>query len=215
MRMRHKPWADAILADCPFYTPEPTQFRGKWQAQYEKTRPLHLELGCGKGSFLSAIAARNPDVNYLGVDIKSAVLGSSVKNAYETFGEKVTPGNLWICAWDIERIDEFIAPQEGVERIYINFCNPWPKQRHHKKRLTHTTQLAKYKQFMPQGQIHFKTDDAPLFLSSLRYFDEAGMEVIYKTDDLHASDYPNNIMTEHEAMYLAEGKKIHFAIVNV
>ena len=213
MRIRKKPWAEAELRQCPFFTDQPAQFQGHWHEQYARRQPLYLELGCGKGGFLSQIAPANLDINFLAVDIKDAMLGLAVRKtaaAYAQAGRKVD--NVWICAQDIERIDQMLSPQDVVSRIYINFCNPWPRTRHHKKRLTHTRQLEKYLQFMPKGEIHFKTDDRSLFLDSKRYLNQCGFVLRFETEDLHQSGYAPNYPTEHEQMFSEEGLPIYFLI---
>ena len=110
-----------------------------------------------------------------------------------------------------------LGEQDNIKRIYINFCNPWPKGKHRKKRLTHTRQLEKYKTFLaPNGEIYFKTDDDDLFNSSLGYFEEAGFEIIKKTYDLHAEPiWENNIETEHEKMFSEQGIKIKALIARL
>lgn len=213
MRIRKKPWAEQELRDCPFFTDSPKDFVGHWHEQFARRQPLHLELGCGKGGFISQIAPANPDINYLAIDIKDAMLGLAVRKsiaAYEQIEKE--PDNIWICAHDIECIDQILSPKDVVSRIYINFCNPWPKTGHQKKRLTHTRQLKKYLTFMPEGAVHFKTDDALLFLASKRYFTECGFELVYVTEDLHHSGYEPNYKTEHEIMFSQQGMPIHFLI---
>ena len=115
--------------------------------------------------------------------------------------------NVLLTAYEIEIIQNILNEKDKVDRIYINFCNPWPKPRHNKKRLTHTKQLEKYKIFLkPQGEIYFKTDDINLFNASIRYFEESGFEVISKTYDLHTEPiWENNIETEHEKMFEEQG----------
>lgn len=116
-------------------------------------------------------------------------------------------------AYDIERILDVFSKEDKIDRIYINFCNPWPRPRHRKKRLTHTRQLEKYKEFLKDGaEIHFKTDDDALFSDSLEYFKEAGFEQVWTTEDLHAENLAENVCTEHEKMFLEQGIKIKAGI---
>lgn len=213
MRIRKKPWAAQELAQCPFFTDNPEQFFGRWHAQFARRQPLHLELGCGKGGFLAQIAPANPQINYLAVDIKDAMLGLAVRKVTAAYdAAQQAADNVWICAHDIERIDKMLAPQDVVSRIYINFCNPWPKAGHQKKRLTHTRQLERYLTFMPAGEIYFKTDDAPLFLASKRYLMDCGFQLRYETQDLHQSGFAPNYQTEHEQMFSQQGMPIYFLI---
>ena len=121
--------------------------------------------------------------------------------------------NIILVAYDIERILDVFSEEDKIDRIYINFCNPWPRPKHRKKRLTHTRQLEKYKVFLkPNAQIYFKTDDDALFADSLIYFKEAGFELIKKTEDLHAENFWHNVCTEHEEMFSRQGIKIKAAI---
>ena len=115
--------------------------------------------------------------------------------------------------FDIERIPMILDKKDKIERIYINFCNPWPKGKHRKKRLTHTRQLEKYKKFLKHGaEIWFKTDDDELFEESLEYFKESNLEIKYITYDLHSSGFEGNVTTEHEEMFTAQGIKTKFLI---
>ena len=214
MRIRRKPWARPELAACPFFVDEPTENKGKWHSAYKKEQPLHIELGCGKGGFAAQIALKNPDVNYLAVDIKSDMLGVARRNVVKLFEEHHTEvDNLMLTAYNVEQIEQMLGTEDKVERIYINFCNPWPRGKHNKRRLTYPIKLEKYKQFLVKGgEIRFKTDDLPLFNDSLEYFEQAGYEIIYKTNDLHNSDVENNILTEHEIMFSQEGIKINYCV---
>ena len=214
MRMRRKPWARPELAACPFFIDEPASLRGKWAGAFAHPQPVWLELGCGKGGFLAQMALAYPQVNFMGIDIKSEVLAvarRTIVAAFEAEGREVE--NVLLMSQDIERIDQILAPEDVVERIFINFCNPWPKARDHKKRLTHSRWLAKYSQFLrPGGEIWFKTDDDDLFLASLRYFGECGFEVTYQTRDLHQSGFTQSLPTEHERMFTQEGIPTKFLI---
>lgn len=210
MRMRYKPWATRELDACPFFVRSPGQCLGKWHDLFARRQPVELELGCGKGLFLAALAPANPDVNYIGVDLKDTVLGPAkriLEAAYREAGR--TPDNVILTAMNIERIAEDMNHQDEVRRIYINFCNPWPKPKHHKRRLTHPRQLESYKKILsPGGEIVFKTDDDALFADTLGYLAECGFEVTETTYDLHAENRPDDILTEHEIFFLEKGIKI-------
>ena len=156
------------------------------------------------------MACQNPNINYLGIDIKSEVLGLAKRNVEKEYlNAQREIDNVLLTAYEIEIIQNILNENDKVERIYINFCNPWPKARHNKKRLTHTKQLEKYKIFLKQGgEIYFKTDDNNLFNASIRYFEESGFEIISKTYDLHSEPiWENNIETEHEKMFEEQGIK--------
>lgn len=210
MRIRYKPWARAELEACPFYIDDPTQYKGKWQEVFEKKQPIHIELGCGKGSFIAELASSHLETNYLAIDMVDAMLGLAKRNIEQTYAAKqIQTSNIYITRFDIERIFLMLEGRDKIERIYINFCNPWPRGKHHKKRLTHTRQLEKYKEFLKdKAQIHFKTDDNTLFNESIGYFKNSGFEIVYQSYDLHAEKDTENIETEHEKMYTEEGIKI-------
>lgn len=217
MHIRRKPWARPELAACRFYVPDPVEHRGRWGEEFAQRAPLHLELGCGKGGFLSALAPEHPELNFLGVDINSDVLGLAKRKLEAAYRERgLEPDNVRILSWDIERIGMMLSPEDGVERIYINFCNPWPKRAQQKKRLTHTRQLLSYAAFLkPGGELRFKTDDDGLFEDSLVYLEGAGYRVIFLTRDLHASGFEGNIPTEHERMFSDMGIPIKFCIAQL
>ena len=209
MRMRRKPWARPELDASPIYIKEPLANKGKWKDVFKNKNEIHLELGCGKGSFIANLASENPDINYIAVDIKSEMLGLTKRNIErEYLSKNLEMENICILAYDIERILDVFGEEDGIDRIYINFCNPWPKPRHKKKRLTHERQLEKYIKFLKKGgEIHFKTDDDGLFKDSLTYFKNLGFDIIFETYDLHKENV-KNVMTEHEKMFSEEGIKI-------
>ena len=212
MRIRYKKWARPELEASSFYVDNPEELRGKWKSLFKNPNlPLNLELGCGKGQFISKLASENLDQNYIAIDLVDAMLGLAKRNIEQIYKEKnIEPENVILTRFDIDRILLIFSEEDKIDRIYINFCNPWPKGKHRKKRLTHTRQLEKYKTFLKQdGEIYFKTDDDDLFLSSLNYFEEAGFEIIKKTYDLHSErDFWYNIETEHEKMFSSEGIRI-------
>ena len=214
MRMRRKPWARPELAACPYFYEPAVDHRGTWHTLFEKTQPVYLEVGMGKGAFIAQAAAAHPEINYMGVDIKSDVIGVARRRIEAEFAAVGrTPNNVVMTAFDITRLPTVMDARDRVDRIYINFCNPWPTGSYHKKRLTHTRQLMLYRTILADGgEIHFKTDDDPLFDSSLGYFAEAGFEVTYMTRDLHATPTPDNYMTEHEQMFSEQGIPIKFCI---
>ena len=190
------------------------EYKGRWNSVFPNGKPLYAELGCGKGGFAAQAALKYPDVNWLAMDIKSDMLGvarRTVAAKFEEAGKEVD--NLKLVSQNIEKILTSFDENDKIDRLYINFCNPWPKDKHNKRRLTHTRQLNQYRVFLKDGgEIHFKTDDDELFEESLDYFKEANFEVTYLTRDLHASDYQYNLVTEHEKMFSEEGKKIKFLI---
>lgn len=213
MRIRHKPWAKPELEACPFYIHEPQEQIGRWREIFDNpNKPLYVELGCGKGGFISQAAPAHTEVNFIAMDIKNEMLVLAKRKLEQAYNEKNRQvDNVKIAIQNIERIDLAWNSCDSADRIYINFCNPWPKKKHKKRRLTHTRQLLNYKKFL-RGELWFKTDDDELFEESFEYFAEAGYEIIYKTYDLHSESSYENFVTEHEKMFSDEGKKIKFLI---
>lgn len=210
MRMRRKPWVREELERCEFFVDNPCENLGKWENKFKKKHPIHLELGCGKGIFIAKLACLHQNINYLAVDIKSEVLGIAKRNIEAEYLKNNKPiDNILITAQEIGLIQNMLNEKDVVDRIYINFCNPWPKPRHNKRRLTYTTQLEKYKVFLkPQGEIYFKTDDDDLFNASQKYLKECRFEIVKITYDLHKENTEENIITEHEEMFSKQGIKI-------
>lgn len=213
MRIRYKKWARPELEASKFYRDNPEELKEKWREEFKNSQnPLYLELGCGKGQFISKLAVQNQNINYIAIDLIDAMLGLAKRNVEEEYkANNIEPENVILTRFDIERISLILSKEDNVQRIYINFCNPWPKGKHRKKRLTHTRQLEKYKEFLAEdGEVYFKTDDDGLFESSIEYFKEAGFEVLKLTRDLHNEDIfdGKNIQTEHEKMFSEQGIKI-------
>lgn len=226
MRMKFKPWAREELETSPFYIDNPQDMKNKWKTVFIKEQPIHLELGCGKGNFISKLSKENQNINYIAIDLVDAMLGMAKRNVEAAYGirqstvaevvedeiekQKVVK-NLKLTRYDIERIDNIFGKDDKIERIYINFCNPWPRGKHHKKRLTHERQLEKYKSFL-SGEIFFKTDDDNLFEDSIKYFERSGYVIEKITRDLaNEKDFwkvHENIETEHENMFKEQGIKI-------
>ncbi len=210
MRIRKKKWAQPELDACKYFVKEPKEYFGKWREFFHNDNEIELEVGCGKCSFVAQKALQNPDKNYIAVDIKSDMLGVGRRNIEKLFEEnKRKVDNIALVAFNVENIEQLISYDDNIKLMYINFCNPWPREKHKKRRLTHTTKLNKYRTFLNDGaQIHFKTDNDELFSESLDYFKESGFEITYLTYDLHNSDVTDNVVTEHETMFSNEGIKI-------
>lgn len=209
MRMRFKPYARPELLATPWHAHEPAANKGCWRSQFARPeQPMHLELGCGKGGFLARLAAAHPEVNYLGIDITDKVLILAKRKIEALYAEAGRPvDNVLIMSLNIERILDAFSRQDAVQRIYINFCNPWSKNAgSNKHRLTHPRQLLQYRALMPEGsEIYFKTDDDDLFRDSLGYFPAAGFEITWQTFDLHKNEPDWNLRTEHEGMFSEQG----------
>lgn len=210
MRIRRKKWAQEELNNSKYYIDKPEINKGIWRETFQnKSDKLYLELGCGKGLFMATLASKHREINYIAVDMIEAMLGLSRRNIEIAYKEE-NPENLWLIRANVEQISNVFSKEDKVDRIYINFCNPWPKGKHNKRRLTHSRQLEQYKSFLNKnGEIYFKTDDDELFEASLEYFKESGFDIIKTTYDLHnESIFEENIETEHEKMFTAEGIKI-------
>ncbi len=212
MRIRYKPWARKELEESKFYREYPEKLIGKWRQEFiNPSHPFFVELGCGKGSFIAQKAALHPENNYLAIDLVDPMLGLAKRKIEEVYHEQNKEiNNVLITRFDIERILLILNEKDSVDGIYINFCNPWPRGKHHKKRLTHTKQLENYKKFLkPGANIYFKTDDDNLFEESINYFKESGFEINKITRDLeNEPDFWENIETEHEKMFKEQGIKI-------
>ncbi len=207
MRLRKKWWARPEMEKDEKSIMDPFPLKGKWQEHFGNDNPIHVELGCGKGQFISTLAKENPDINYIAIDLKDEVLVFVLRKINE-----MGLTNVRIIPVFIERIDEIFSEDE-ISKIYINFCNPWPKVSHHKRRLTHPRFLTKYKTFIKKGtEVWFKTDDDDLFESSLEYFKDEGFEELYRTWDLLDSDFEGNVITEYEEKFSSFGMKIKFGI---
>ena len=213
MRMRRKKWAMPELQACPWVVLDSDACRGRWQSLFPNGQPLHLELGCGKGVSTAEMAFAERNVNFVAIDISSDVLGVARRNIAARYGAEPVD-NIRLAVKECARIDQAFAAEDRVERIYINFCNPWgQRERHKKRRLTHPRQLMQYRQFLVDGgEIWFKTDDDGLFDDSIGYLRACGFELKYLTRDLHASGFSPNYVSEHEQMFTAQGVKTKFLI---
>ncbi|AEB76785.1 tRNA (guanosine(46)-N7)-methyltransferase TrmB [Clostridium botulinum] len=213
MRLRKKWWARPELDESPFFKSldEARELKGNWKNEFKNDNEIYLELGCGRGGFAVQLAKKFSDKNLISIDLKDEVLVYTLRNIVNA---ELT--NVRVIAMNIGMISEIFDENE-ISRIYINFCNPWPKDRHNKRRLTHTRFLTEYKKFIKPGtEVHFKTDDLDLFNDSLVYFEESGFDVLCKTYDLHNSEYvEGNLMTEYESKFKERGIKSKFLIAKL
>ncbi|MBB2480907.1 tRNA (guanosine(46)-N7)-methyltransferase TrmB [Bacillus sp. APMAM] len=205
MRLRHKPWAKEKLLQYPQYVVQnPETIKGKWNEEFQNDHPLHIEVGTGKGQFIYGMAKANPEINYIGIEMQDSVIVS----ALDKIIEDPLP-NLKLLNIDGTNLQEYFA-KDDVERVYLNFSDPWPKKRHEKRRLTYKTFLKLYEDILvDNGEIHFKTDNQGLFEYSLRSFSEYGLLLKFVSLDLHNSDFENNIMTEYEEKFSSRGQRIY------
>ena len=213
MHMRHKKWARPELSACPYFRDSPTDLRGKWRGIFPHFGELHVELGCGKGVSTARMVYDNPGTNFVAIDITCDILGDARRNIQSSFGECI-PENVLIVRYDIEYIRNLFSEADAVDRILINFCNPWTERpKYAKRRLTHPRQLLQYRDFLREdGEIWFKTDSDPLWQDSLRYFSVSGFESRFITEDLHASGFTPNYISEHEKKFSEMGIPIKMGI---
>ena len=207
MRLRRKPWIDtAILDYADFVTPlggDWSQCAGAWTEVFGRIAPLYVEIGVGKGDFLTELAARNPNVNYVGLEAQQGVLYFAARKAAAR-----QLSNVRLLVFDAAHLTELFAPAE-VDHIYLNFSDPWPKKRHAKRRLTSELFLERYRAVLKEGgELHFKTDNMGLFDYSLETMAAEGWQLSRVTHDLHALGEADNIMTEYERKFSARGAKI-------
>jgi len=205
MRLRNKPWAKDKIAENPQYVvPNPAEYKGNWKEVFGNENPLHIEVGTGKGQFLVGMAKQNPHINYIGIEMYESVILS----ALERLIEEELP-NLKLLNVDANQLSEFFAKND-VDRVYLNFSDPWPKKRHAKRRLTYKTFLSMYENLLVDGgEIQFKTDNQGLFEYSLTSFSEYGLLLKYISLDLHKSDFEGNVMTEYEEKFSQKGSRIY------
>ena len=206
MRLRAKSWADKEFAENPRFIQNPRHHQSRWQDLFGNKNPIHLEIGCGKGKFIVENALQNPDTNFLAMEKFEKILCVALRHT----AQASHPPNLYFFHDYAEDILETFGPNE-LSCIYINFCDPWrARGKWRKRRLTHRDFLAKYESIMTENtkEIHFKTDNVPLFNFSITEFEETGWQLQNVTYDLHNSGYTSNIMTEYEAKFAAQGLKI-------
>lgn len=204
MRLRNKPWAkDKLQQYSNYVIQEPESFRGKWGEAFEQDQPLHIEIGTGKGQFITGMAKANPGINYIGIELQESVIVSALDRLIDAELPNVKLMNVN----GAELVKYFESGD--VSRVYLNFSDPWPKTRHEKRRLTFKSFLEVYEAILVKnGEIHFKTDNQGLFEYSLVSFSHYGMLLKYVSLDLHNSDYEGNIMTEYEEKFSSRGSRI-------
>ena len=205
MRVRNRKGATELLEAHPQYVIlNPADAKGRWQEIFGNDHPIHVEVGSGKGAFVSGMAKANPEINYIGIDIQKSVLSYALDKVLATAVPNIKL--LWVDGSDLT--DYF---EDGeIDRLYLTFSDPWPKKRHEKRRLTYQSFLATYQQILLEnGEIHFKTDNRGLFEYSLVSFSQYGMKLKGVWLDLHASDFEDNVLTEYEQKFANKGQVIY------
>ena len=191
---------------------EPTSYRGTWREVFDNDHPIFVELGMGKGKFISEMSCLHPKVNFIGIDMYDELIRKASDKVFEIREEtgQQQLGNLRLALFNIESIEKVFAPQE-IERIFLNFSDPWPKKRHGFRRLTHPRFLQKYKSLLNlRGEIHFKTDSRHLFEFSLNAFADMDLTMRHISLDLHADGLREDlVVTEYERKFVEQGMPIY------
>lgn len=207
MRVRNRKGAGEMLAENAHIVVEnPADFKGRWSERFGNDHPIHIEVGCGKGAFITRMAALHPEINYIAIDMQLSVLSYALDKAIEA-----DLPNVQMMLVDGAALSEYFADGE-IDQVYLNFSDPWPKGRHEKRRLTYKAFLATYEKILrPEGEIHFKTDNRGLFEYSLVSLANYGMELKKVWLDLHQDEEfaPQNVMTEYEQKFSQKGQVIY------
>ena len=210
MRLRNIPGSREYMVESKFVVTEHTEHKGAWNKLFGNDNPIYIEIGMGKGQFIYTLAKMNPNINYVGIEKYSSVLIKAVKKQEE----EALP-NLMFIRMDAEEIVDVFAKDE-VSKIYLNFSDPWPKDRHAKRRLESRQFLGRYNEILkPEGVIEFKTDNSDLFDFALEEIEPAGWELLAVTRDLHndATMNEGNVMTEYEKKFSEMGNPIYKYII--
>ncbi|WP_117161670.1 tRNA (guanosine(46)-N7)-methyltransferase TrmB [Paraliobacillus sp. X-1268] len=205
MRARYKPWAlDFLKENEKFVNLNPSEWKNKWETVFQNNHPLHLEIGTGKGQFLMGMAKQFSNTNFIGIEVVESILVSAVQKAVET-----NPENVCFINEDAKDLRTMFGDNE-IDKIYLNFSDPWPKARHAKRRLTHESFLEQYKQVLKTGgEIVLKTDNRQLFDYSVESFSQFGMKIEEVLLDLHEVKDQTNVMTEYEEKFSSKGQPIY------
>lgn len=205
MRLRKKPWLKEAIKEFSdiVILSDYDKYKGKWHEIFGNNNPIYVEVGTGKGKFITQLALENPNINFIGIEAQVDVLYYAAQKA-----NAKQLANLKLVLFDVNDILEIFDNGE-INKLYINFCDPWPKNRHAKRRLTHRNFLNKYRVILAEdGEINFKTDNEKLFEFSLNEFCELHLYLKNISLDLHNSNFKDNIMTEYEEKFSKLGMKI-------
>lgn len=206
MRLRNVPGSRETIANSRYCLETPEEYKGRFKELFGNDKPIHIEVGMGKGRFITDLAVANPDINYIGIEKYSSVLVRAIEKR-----EQLEIDNLFFIRMDAEDLEKVFEKGE-VHKIYLNFSDPWPKDRHAKRRLTSRQFFARYDTILKQGGVvEFKTDNTDLFNFSLEEIPFTVFEVTKHTYDLHndADMNAGNIMTEYEEKFSSMGNPIH------
>lgn len=204
MRLRHIKGSEESIGTSPYVIQDPKAHRGQWCKLFGNNHPIEVEVGMGKGKFIMELAQNHPEINYIGIERYSSVLLRGLQKR-----EEMELSNIWFLCVDAKELAEVFEERE-VDKIYLNFSDPWPKDRHAKRRLTSPEFMAVYDKVLAKdGRVEFKTDNRGLFEYSLESIPAAGWQIEEKTFDLHNSPMAaDNVMTEYETKFVAKGNAI-------
>ncbi len=210
MRLRNVPGSREAIEKHDLTINNPEENKGKWNKEFGNDNPIQIEIGMGKGIFITTLAQQNPHINYIGIEKYSSVLVRALEKC-----EGLEINNIRFIRMEAEYIEDVFAEGE-VDKIYLNFSDPWPKDRHAKRRLTSVQFLKRYNTILKKdGVVEFKTDNDDLFEFSVEQVPEAGWEIVAKTWDLHNDEelVKGNVMTEYETKFSKIGNPIHKYII--
>lgn len=203
MRLKNVKGADIVIENSDYVIKNPEDYKGKWNKLFNNNNPIHIEIGMGKGDFILGMSKMHPDINFIGIEMYDSVIVKAVKKA-----EEEKPTNLKLIRMDARLIEDVFSKE--IDLIYLNFSDPWPKNRNAKRRLTHERFLSKYENiFKNKKTIFMKTDNVDLFTFSIESLSCFGYKLKNVTLDLHNSDFEGNIMTEYEKKFSSKGIKIN------
>lgn len=213
MRLRgRKGIREDLEQQCDLVVLDPREHKGRWAELFGNGRPIHIELGMGKGQFISGMSVKYPEINFIGMDMYDELIRRASEKVRTIWREQGAerPENVRLALGNVESLEEFFAPGE-VERIYLNFSDPWPKKKHWRRRLTHPRFLDKYRALLNErGEIHLKTDSRVLFEFSLNSFAACGLQMSDISLSLHeAGVNEEHVMTEYESKFVGQGMPIY------
>lgn len=212
MRLRNIPGAKEVIDQSSYVIHEPEKVKGKWNSVFDNHKPIHIEIGMGKGKFITTLAKQNPDINYIGIEKYTSVLLRALQKLEKETEE--IPNIRFLCI-DAEMVGE-VFDKEEIDKIYLNFSDPWPKDRHAKRRLPSREFLARYDKILKaEGMLEFKTDNRLLFDFAVEELAPAGWQLVQITYDLHNTPdmMEGNVMTEYEEKFSSIGNPIHKYII--
>ena len=203
MRLRNIKGANEIIEKSKYVVLNPNDYKGKWNKVFDNNNPIHIEIGMGKGDFIIGMAKNNPNINFIGIEMYDSVIVKAVEKL-----EKEDLNNIRLIRTDARLINDIFSKE--IDLIYLNFSDPWPKNRCAKRRLTHERFLERYDNIFKNNKVIFmKTDNIDLFAFSIESLSEYGYKLKNVSLDLHNSDFEGNIMTEYERKFSSKGVKIN------